>query len=70
MQKRFKLVKDYTCEYGTLEAGNQFDVVKGFIYYNGGLIEGHWSPFFEKLIREEMEKPNYLREVPIPYNKV
>jgi len=70
MQKRFRFVKDFGCEYGVLEAGNHLDVVKGFIYYNGGLIEPHWQGFFEKLIREEMERPNYLREEVIPYNKV
>lgn len=70
MHKRFKFVRDYKCEYGVLQAGNQIDIVKGTLYYNGGLIEPWWADFLEDLIRKEMDKPYYLKEISIPYNKV
>ena len=70
MQKRFRFVREFKCEYGVLEPGNDIDVVNGVIYYNGGLVEKWWAEFLKDLIKKEMEKPYYLKEVSIPYNKV
>lgn len=70
MQRRFRFVRDYKCEFGTLEAGKTIDVVNGTIYYDNGLVEPWWAKYLEDLIRKEMEKPYYLKEVIIPYNKV
>ena len=70
MQRRFKFVRDFTCEYGTLKAGSQIDIVKGFMYFDGGLIEGWWSDYLEDFIKQEMAHPYYLKEVEIPRNKV
>lgn len=70
MQKRFIFVKDYKCEYGTLKKDSTIEINKGFLYFNGGLIEPWWSDYLEKFVKDEMEHPNYLREIPIIYNKV
>ena len=70
MQKRFVFVKPFTCKYGTLKVGDQIDIVRGVIYFKGGLCEPWWADYLEDLVKSEMKEPNYLREVQIPYNKV
>lgn len=70
MQKRFKFVKDYHCPFGSLKAGTNIDIVNGTIYYEGGLLEPWWADYLKEFIKKEMEKPNYLKEIVIPYNKV
>lgn len=68
--KRFKFVKPFTCEYGTLPADSELTILKEAIYFNGGMVNPLFYNFFRDLINQEVKKPNYLREVPIPYNKV
>lgn len=68
--KRFKFVKPFSCPLGEIDAGHELTVLSGQIYYDGGLMVQQYRDFFQDFICAEMEKPNYLREVPIPYNKV
>lgn len=68
--KRFKFVKPYKTFDGTIPVGAELTVMKSTIYYNGGMLEPSFYDEFKELILKEMKKPHYLRQVPIPYNKV
>lgn len=68
--KRWRLVKPFTCEYGTLPVDSEITILKEAIYFNGGMVNPLFYDFFRDFINKEVKEPNYLREVPIPYNKV
>lgn len=68
--KRFKFVKPFTCAFGTLPIDSEITILKQAIYFNGGMIQPQYYELFRDLINKEVKEPNYLREVPIPYNKV
>ena len=68
--KRWRLVKPFTCEYGTLPVGSEITILKEAIYFNGGMVNPLFYNFFRDFINHEVKEPNYLKEVPIPYNKV
>lgn len=70
MYKRFRFIKPYKAFDGIIEPGNELTVLNGAIYYNGGMLEPSFYNEFKELIQTEMKKQHYLREVPIPYNKV
>lgn len=70
MYKRFKFVKPYKSFDGEIAPGAQLDVINGNIMFNGGMLEPSYYKEFKDLIVAEMNKPHYLREVPVPYNKV
>ena len=40
------------------------------VFFNGGQIMPGLHNLFYNLIMQEIKRPYYLREVPIPYNKV
>jgi hypothetical protein len=70
MYKRFKFVKPYKAFDGVITPGNELTVLNSTIYYNGGMIEPSFYEEFKELVQKEMKKSFYLKEVPIPYNKV
>ena len=70
MYKRFRFVRPYRSIDGTIDAGNELTVLNGTIYYNGGMLGPAFFEEFKQLIVDEMKKPHYLKEVPIPYNKI
>lgn len=70
MYKRFRFVKPYKTFDGTIQPGAELTVLNSIIYYNGGMISPAFYDEFKELILKEMKKQHYLREVPIPYNKV
>jgi hypothetical protein len=49
---------------------SELTILKEAIYFNGGMVNPLFYNFFHDFINQEVKKPNYLREVPIPYNKV
>lgn len=67
----FKFVKDFNCEFGTIPRDSEIMVLRGTIYIGGERgtyqIDPVYYPLFHSLINSEMEKPNYLREVPMPH---
>lgn len=70
MYKRFKFVRPYPSIEGVIGVGNELTVMNSNIYYNGGMIEPSFYNEFKELIQQEMNKPHFLKEVPIPYNKI
>lgn len=70
MYKRFRFIKPYKTFDGTIPVGSELTVMNATIYYNGGMLEPSFYNEFKKLIQKEMKKSFYLKEVPIPYNKV
>ena len=70
MYRSFKFIRPYKSVEGTIEPGNEIRVLNGTIYYNGGMLHPGFYEEFRTLIEKEMIKPHYLKEVPIPYNKV
>ena len=67
--KRFRFVKPYKTFDGTIPVGAELTVMNTTIYYNGGMLQPSFYNEFKELILREMKKPNYLKQVPIPYNK-
>ena len=61
--KRFRFVKPFDCPLGHIDEGRELSVYDAQIMFDGGLIQPQYYGFFKKLITDEMEKPNYLREV-------
>ena len=70
MYKRFRFIKPYKTFDGIIPVGGELTVMNATIYYNGGMLEPSFYDEFKDLIQKEMKKPFYLREVPIPYNKI
>lgn len=70
MYKRFRFIREYKDFDGTIPVGAELTVNEGTIYYNGGMIEPSFYNQFKNLIIQETKRPHYLKEVPIPYNKL
>lgn len=69
--KRFKFVKDCNQPEGTFKAGNEITIMEGRVWFNGGMVDRVHADLLSDLVEyESNEGWNYLREVPIPYNKV
>ena len=68
--RRFKLIQEYTCEDGTLPVGSDIDVLGDRIMFNGGMIEPQYYRLLYKLITDPELSKKYIREVPVPYNKI
>lgn len=68
--KKFIFVRPFTCDMGTIPVNSELIILKQAIYFNGGIIQPQFYELFHALIDDEMVDPYYLKEVPIPYNKV
>ena len=68
--RRFKLIQDYVCQDGTLVAGSDIDVLGDRIMFNGGMIQPQYYGILRELITNPELSKKYVREVPVPYNKV
>lgn len=54
----------------TIPVGSELTILGDRIYFNGGQIMPGLYQLFMGLIQSELRKPHYLKEVPVPYNKV
>lgn len=70
MFKRFKFVKPFVDNGETIPYGSELTIMGTRIYFNGGQIMPGVYDLFYELIMKELEKPHYLKEIKIPYNKV
>lgn len=68
--KRFRLIRDYECSDGTLLAGSDIDLLGDRILYNGGMIQPQYYSILMHIITDTELSKKYLREIPIPYNKL
>jgi hypothetical protein len=67
---RFRLVQEYTCELGTLPYGSEIDILGDRIMFNGGMVEPQYYGILATLVTDKELSKKYVREVPIPYNKI
>lgn len=70
MYKRFKFIMPFTDRGETIPVGSELTILGDRIYFNGGQIMPGLYQLFMGLIQSELRKPHYLKEVPVPYNKV
>lgn len=69
--KRYKFVKTLKLEDGEIPAGSEITILNDVVYFNGGMVQPYFRNLFLDLLEFEMVKGfNYLREIPIPYNKL
>lgn len=71
--RRFRFIKPYTNKDGdTLPEGAELTILNDTIYYNDGMVTPVYYHMLRRLIDNCIngKEPNYLKEVPIPYNKV
>lgn len=69
--KRFKFVKEFKQPEGVLKVNDEVTVMEDKVFYNGGMVQPNYRDLLLDLIEyESNEGWNYLREIPIPYNKV
>lgn len=68
--KRFKFVKDFQQPEGTFPKGGEVTIMENRVWYNNGMIQNAYAELLMDLVEyESINGWNYLREVPIPYNK-
>ena len=73
MYKKFIAVKDIgiTGFKSIIKKGSEITVMNDTIYFNDGMVDTMFYDIFRDLIEMELKEGfNYLKEVPIPYNKV
>lgn len=75
MRKRFVFIKDFTIGAGaTINKGTTIDIVDQNIFmesntFGGQVIDPYMYESLHRFIEDEYRKPNYLKEIPVPYNK-
>ena len=68
--KRFKFVKELKQPEGTFLVGDEITIMEGRVWYNNGMVQPIYVDLLMDLVEyESNEGWNYLREIPIPYNK-
>lgn len=68
--KRFKFVKELKQPEGTFKVGDEITIMENRVYYNGGMVQPRFVNLLMDLVEyESNEGWNYLKEIPIPYNK-
>lgn len=69
--KRYKFVKELKVAEGTFPIGAEITVMNDRIFYNGGMIQPSYYDLFYDLIEYETNEGfKYLKEIPIPFNKI
>ena len=69
--RRFKFVKPLKVKEGEFPIGAEITVLGNRLYYNGGMLHTqYYSLILDLLEYEAIKGPQYLREIPIPYNKL
>lgn len=76
LQKRFKFIKDYNdLGGGTIKKGTLIEVIDNNIFmqsgtYGGQILDKYTYESIVRFIEKETKSPNFLREIPVEYNKV
>lgn len=75
IQKRFKFVKDFSnVAGGIIPKGTTIDIVGQNIFmqsrtFGGQIIDPTMYEMLHTFIEQEYHHPNFLIEIPVPYNK-
>lgn len=75
VQKRFVFVKDFSnVAGGIIPKGTTINIVGQNIFmdsntFGGQIIDPMMYEMLHQFIEQEYKRPNYLKEVPVPYNK-
>lgn len=75
MMKRFVFTKDFVNNTGaTINKGTTIDIVDQNIFmesntFGGQVIDPYMYESLHRFIEDEYRNPNYLKEIPVPYNK-
>lgn len=69
-QKRFVFVKPFRNHCGEIVEGAELTLFRGFYYINGGMILPAYVKYIEEILNNENLKREYLKEIPIIYNKL
>ena len=73
MYKRFIVIKDVGVEGfdQPIKKGSELTIMNDTIYFNGGMVDNMFYDIFRDLIDQELRDGfRFLKEIPIPYNKV
>lgn len=75
VRKRFVFVKNFSnVAGGIINAGTTIDIVGENIFmesntFGGQVIDPYMYESLHQFIEQEYAHPNYLKEIPVPYNK-
>lgn len=76
MRKRFKFIKDCQLSNGSLiKMGCIIDIIGQYIFMydnttqGGQILDTYMYNLLHDFIEREVKQPNYLQEIPVPYNK-
>ena len=73
MYKRLIVTKDVGAERieQPTKKGSDLTIMNDTIYFNGGMVDNMFYDIFRDLIDQELRDGfHFLKEIPIPYNKV
>ena len=71
MYRRFKVVKEFSDKDGVIPVGSEITILNDHIQFDGGMVSPAYYGLLYDLVEYEINEGfNYLREVPIPYNKI
>lgn len=69
--RRYRFVKPLSVKEGNFRVNDEITILDGRIYFNGGMVMPTYYNLLSELIEYETNEGfNYLRQVPIPYNKI
>lgn len=75
VRKRFKFIKDFSnVAGGIIPKGTIIDIIDNKIFmqsntFGGQILESKMYDMIHTFIEQEYKNPNYLQEIPVPYNK-
>ena len=73
MYKKFIVTKDVGIKGFSeqIKKGSEITIMNNTIYFNDGMVDSMFYDIFRELIEQELRDGFvFLKEVPIPYNKV
>lgn len=65
MRKKYRLIKEFVCQYGTLPEGTDIIWFRGMFYVNGGVVPPSFNDILAKLVKNK----EYVKEVLIAKNE-
>ena len=69
MEKKYILKKPYTTVWGTLPVGSEITLFRGFVYFNGGMVDPSYADMLRELINDDKLCKEYLEVHKIEKNE-